>query len=90
MKSFFQKHVYAPSAYYDPHAERRKRDFLTMFGHEAKLLDVGSGSQKLDPRVLCINIEPFKNVDVVGDAHFLPFKDNSHKIPSSVYFIGRK
>jgi SAM-dependent methyltransferase len=40
-----------------------------------RVLSVGGGPIRVDPHVLNLNIAPFANVDVVGDAHRLPFAD---------------
>ena len=44
---------------------------------KGKILNIGSGSTRLNDRTVNMDISLFKNVDVVGDAHNLPFKNNS-------------
>jgi ubiquinone/menaquinone biosynthesis C-methylase UbiE len=38
---------------------------------------IGGGPKKHHSKLLNLNISNFKNVDVVADAHFLPYKDES-------------
>src|SRR6185437_8753990 len=38
----------------------------------AKVLSLGGGPFRIHPKIITLNIEPFANVDVVGDAHQLP------------------
>lgn len=46
-------------------------------GAKTKILDIGSGSRRLDEKVVNMDIELFSNVDIVGDAQNIPFKDRS-------------
>ncbi len=41
------------------------------------ILSIGSGTQKIHPEVINVDIFPFKNVDIVSDATKLPLKDDS-------------
>jgi SAM-dependent methyltransferase len=41
------------------------------------VLALGGGPFRVHPRVIDVNIAPLENVDVVGDAHRLPFADGS-------------
>ncbi len=41
------------------------------------VLNIGGGPRREDSNVLNLNIDLFPNVEVVGDAHNLPFKSNS-------------
>ena len=45
-------------------------------GAEAKILDLGSGTDRRAPNVITLEIEANSNVDIVGDGHQLPFHDN--------------
>lgn len=40
-------------------------------------LSIGGGPQRQHPKLLNLNIGNFPNVDIVGDAHQLPFKSNT-------------
>ena len=46
-------------------------------GAEAKILDLGSGTDRRAPNVITLEIEAGSNVDVIGDGHQLPFHDNA-------------
>lgn len=49
---------------------------INELGKEAKILDLGSGTDRRAPNVITLEIEANSNVDVVGDGHQLPFHDN--------------
>jgi SAM-dependent methyltransferase len=53
------------------------RSFLASLGSDAVVLDLGSGSRKLTSTIVACDIVPYAEVDVVGDAHNLPFSANS-------------
>ncbi len=61
----------------------RSADSLQAWQHVAKqeaqavYVSVGGGPQRHDPKFLNLNISNFDNVDIVGDAYELPFRDNS-------------
>lgn len=40
-------------------------------------LSIGGGPMRTYPQLVNLNIGPFANVDIVGDAHHLPYADNS-------------
>jgi SAM-dependent methyltransferase len=46
-------------------------------GNEAVILDIGCGNRRLAKNVINFDIEKEHNINVVGDGHFLPFKENS-------------
>jgi len=55
-------------------------DFLEIFDGQpldALCLSIGGGPGRPHPRLINLNIGPFPNVDVVADAHQLPYADNS-------------
>jgi SAM-dependent methyltransferase len=43
----------------------------------ATVLALGGGPLRVHPRIINLNIEPFANVDIVGDAHRLPLASSS-------------
>jgi len=40
-------------------------------------ISIGGGPRRVDPRLRTLNVGFFRNVDVVGDAHALPFRESS-------------
>ncbi len=53
------------------------RAILKMLPPKALVIDIGSGSKKAGPNVINVDIYPWANVDIIADAHDLPFLDNS-------------
>ena len=47
------------------------------YGKGGALLDVGSGPERLGDEFINVDAFPFPEVDVVADAHALPFRDSS-------------
>ena len=41
------------------------------------MLSLGGGPLRVHPKITTLNIEPFENVDIVGDAHDLPIPSDS-------------
>lgn len=56
---------------------RKVFELIKSLGPKAKILDLGSGVQRRAAHVINLDIFEFYNVDVLGDAHRLPFKDNT-------------
>ncbi len=44
---------------------------------DAVCISIGGGPMRIHEKLLNVNIGPFPNVDIVADAHRLPFADNS-------------
>ena len=61
------------------HPEHKHWDLLiNRNGESTKILNVGSGSTRLDKKVTNLDVFPFPNVDIVADAHSIPLPDNSY------------
>ncbi len=54
----------------------RLKWLLSTLPSAAKILDLGSGTRRLRPGAVNLEIGPFENVDVIGDGSFLPFPSN--------------
>lgn len=52
------------------------REFLAGLADSASVLDVGSGERRLQPEILNLDIVASPSVDVVADAHQLPFPND--------------
>jgi len=50
---------------------------ITSTSGDALCLSIGGGPDRPHPKLVNLNIGPFPNVDIVGDAHQLPYTDNS-------------
>jgi hypothetical protein len=53
------------------------RSLFAALPDSAVCLSIGGGPTRVHPSVTNVNIGPFPNVDVVGDAHRLPYADDS-------------
>lgn len=69
----FVRFLYSPS---QPWGKLTRKEFLARIRGSAKILDLGSGNRKTDPRVVNIDIIHNINLDIQGDITFLPIKDN--------------
>ena len=61
---------------YTDNSHRVQSEFFDSINKDDLALSVGGGPIRFDPKLTNVNIQPFPNVDVVGDAHDLPFADN--------------
>jgi SAM-dependent methyltransferase len=48
---------------------------ITAAPENAVCLSIGGGPTREDPKLINLNIGPFPNVDIVADAHELPYRD---------------
>lgn len=53
------------------------KKFFSRLKSKAVIINIGSGSTRLDPRIANIDIYPFKGVNIVADASELPFSNES-------------
>jgi SAM-dependent methyltransferase len=65
----------ASCPYRAPKWDRKVSALIEELGSSALILDLGSGSQRRARHIINLEIEPMPNVDVVGDGHQLPFRD---------------
>lgn len=65
---------------------RQLERFLAGLAKDALVVELGSGSRRLSPTILNIDLFPLPNVDIVADVHDLPLASNSvdHVILDSV------
>lgn len=82
LKNFFKK---SPSLYFILQAclypvlfinGKTRKDFLKIDPEKKVIVNIGSGNNTED-NIVNLDIFPFKKVDIVADAHDLPFEDNS-------------
>jgi uncharacterized protein YbaR (Trm112 family) len=69
-----------PDVMYHTNPGMRKGAASRVFDHRGPgtlVLNVGGGPTRYSPHEFTLNLEPFHNVDVVGDAHDLPFTDGT-------------
>ncbi len=67
--------IFMGCPYPAPRWNKAVKRVLRELGQDAKILDLGSGLDRRTPNAINLEIEATPNVDVVGDGHFLPFKD---------------
>lgn len=53
------------------------QQFVKSLGANASVLSIGAGVLRLKGNVTHLDYEPYPHLEVVGDAHFLPFPDNT-------------
>jgi SAM-dependent methyltransferase len=54
---------------------KKVSDFVRSFSPNDRLLDLGSGSRRIGQNVLALDITFFPSLDIVADAHNLPFQN---------------
>lgn|SRR5574341_251500 len=62
---------------FDPWSPKRIREFLKHSGERARIVDVGSSTRVLDPRIIRFDIDQSAGVTVIGDGHAMPFTSDS-------------
>lgn len=55
----------------------KEKELVAKLGPKALILNIGSSRKGKDENVVCLNVDPSVEVDVVADAHRLPFFDKS-------------
>ena len=56
----------------------RRREVGRLFDPASQIVvDIGSGSQRIHPHIIGVDIVDYANVDVICDLHLLPFRPNS-------------
>jgi SAM-dependent methyltransferase len=82
LKSFFKRypkiyytiwHVFCPVLM----LKNGPNKMFRLLSSNELVLDVGSGPERLGDRFINLDVFPFPEVDIVADAEFLPFKDDS-------------
>ncbi len=66
-----------PSSHFDPAAFRRMRAMAARLGPNARVLDLGVRERPAAPGLISFDLFRFPGVQVVGDAHRLPFRDGA-------------
>lgn len=69
-----------PSVMYHTNPDLTEEHTKLLFNHAGDntiVLNVGGGPRRYSDGDITLNIDDFVNVDIVADAHRLPFKDNS-------------
>ena len=60
-----------------PRWNRCVKRLLRELHGDARILDLGAGRHRRAPNVINLDIEPTPEIDLIGDGHSLPFKDNT-------------
>ena len=60
-----------------PRWNRCVKRLLRELHGDARILDLGAGRHRRAPNVINLEIEPTPEIDLIGDGHSLPFKDNT-------------
>jgi SAM-dependent methyltransferase len=55
-------------------------DLVVSLKEESRALDLGSGSRRLSPKIVNLDIFSGKNVDIIAEAEYLPFADKTFDV----------
>lgn len=69
------KVFYSPSLIKD----KPYKKLLKEIKDHGRVLDLGSGTRRIGPKIINFDICDYPNVDIVGDGYSLPFKDKSFR-----------
>jgi len=58
-------------------SRKKAEELINKLGPYAKILDLGSGTRRLAPYIINLDLYTLPNVDVVGNGCILPFKNES-------------
>ncbi len=71
------RRLLAPLPYFWHEQDKKIESIIQKLGSQATYLNVGSKASRLIEGIINLDIDTFQNVTVVGDAHALPFVDDS-------------
>lgn len=58
-------------------SRKKAEELINNLGPHAKILDLGSGTRRLAPHIINLDLKMLFNVDVVANGYMLPFKSES-------------
>src|SRR3989344_99922 len=56
---------------------RKPNYILSLLPPDAIVADIGSGARRLHPKIINVDVYPWTEVDIIADAHDLPFASES-------------
>ena len=56
---------------------REPKSIFSVLNKDSLIIDLGSGNRRLSKNIVNVDIHPWSEVDILADAHDLPFEDNS-------------
>jgi SAM-dependent methyltransferase/uncharacterized protein YbaR (Trm112 family) len=71
------RHLLYPRPTTEGHQRRRLREFVASLPPSAAIVDLGSSLRRLSPSILCLDLIPTPGVDLVGDLHRIPLRDDA-------------